>query len=196
MSNEKDQFERMDESLIPLVQNMTQFQKRYCEYRARGHKQADASKKAGSSASDRGALGRVGWNTEQVEGVKEYIDFLIKEFAQDACVSPTEIINKLRAVYDEAMMNGKYAEANKATELMGNMINVFDKHKGAGSARDGEKGSSNSSGPKNNVGAFIDPHDRTAKEKLRELTSLANAGNTQKDLVKKGKHHTTKKPKE
>lgn len=117
----------MPEALKTKLENLSTFAKRYAEYRAKGLRQPDAAEKAGSKAKDRGALGRVGWNTEQMDGVKEYILWLEHKRAKASVIDNTEIAEKLRAVYEAAMDNGKYADANKAAELLGNMIGSFNK---------------------------------------------------------------------
>jgi hypothetical protein len=148
----------------------TPLQKRYCEYRARGLKQADAATKAGSNASDRPGLTRVGWNIENtVDGAKEYITWLMETRAKQACVDDNEIIEKLRRVYDEAIDAGKFSEANKAAQLLGDMIGAFDSRRQQAATDNSNTLLENK--PKNNVGAFKDPDD-SILERARKIQHL------------------------
>lgn len=117
--------EKMPEELKTKLENLSPFSRRYAEYRAKGLKQADAAEKAGSNANGRGALGRVGWNTEQLDGVKEYILWLEHKRAKAAVIDDLELVDNFREVYRMAMADGKYSEANKALEHLGNMIGAF-----------------------------------------------------------------------
>jgi hypothetical protein len=163
--------EKMPDEIKRKLELFTNLQRRYCEYRARGLKMADAAVKAGSSASDRAGQTRVGWNIEnQVDGAKEYIKWLMDQRAKQACVDDNEIIEKLRRVYDEALDAGRFAEANKAAQLLGDMIGAFDsKGNGAVATDTSSKGEA----PKNNVGAFKDPDD-SVQDRARKIRSLLN----------------------
>jgi hypothetical protein len=114
----------MPPDLETTVSNMTPFQRKYCEYRANGHKQGTAAIKAGSE-SEGSAANRVGYQTENMAGSKEYILWLQQEKAKIACIDEVEIIQKLRAIYEKAMDIDKLSEANKAVELMGTTIGIF-----------------------------------------------------------------------
>jgi len=161
---------KMDATLKAHVENMSGFQRKYCEARSKGLKQADAVYKAGSNASSRANAGRIGYNTEQLDGVKEYISFLMEKRATLALVDSIEIVEKVRAVYDEAMEAGKFGEANKAAEMLGNMIGLFDKNKQQ-QTETSSSSSKNNKGPKNNINAFKDEDD-SPDEKIHKLRSL------------------------
>jgi hypothetical protein len=83
-----------------------------------------------------------------------------------------EIVSKLRAVYESAMLDGKYADANKALELLGNMIGAFALKNGQGTvSTDKQDGSK----IKNNVNAFkedLDPSEDELSDKMKRLRSL------------------------
>jgi hypothetical protein len=116
----------MPDELKARVLGMNVFQRKYCEYRAMGMVCADAAEKAGSTAKDRQARTRVGWNIEnQNDGAKEYILWLQEQRARAAMVDNNEVIDMLRNVYREAMSNNKFSEANKAAELLGATIGMF-----------------------------------------------------------------------
>jgi hypothetical protein len=162
--------EKLPDELRRKLELFTPMQRKYCEYRARGLKQADAAVKAGSSASDRSSQTRVGWNIENtVDGAKDYIAWLMDQRAKLALVDDNEIIEKLRRVYDEALSAGKFAEANKAAQLLGDMIGAFDAKRDSGKA--GATDNKKESGPKNDVSAFKDP-DASVDERARKIKSI------------------------
>lgn len=165
---------KVPDELRRKLEKLTPFARKYAEYRAKGLKQADAAKKAGSNASDRSSLSRVGWNTEQMDGVKDYILFLEERRATAAVVEDLEIIEKLRTAYDEAIANGKYSDAVKACELLGNMIGAFNAAKAKTSApiskADGNKEQADAATPKNNTGVFQqDMEDEPIKDRVARL---------------------------
>src|ERR1700761_36952 len=92
--------EKMPEALAGLVANFTPLQLRYADCRAKGLKQSDAAKKAGSKATDRGSLGRVGHQFEQLSGMKEYISFLYEKRARASVLDEIELVEKARAIWD------------------------------------------------------------------------------------------------
>jgi hypothetical protein len=112
-----------------IFDNMTTFQRTYCEYRSKGLSQAIAAEKAGSNGKDKNALTCVGYAIEQLDGAKEYISYLQMERAKVLPVDELEIIAKLREVYSECMRLEEYREANKALELMGTIIGLFGRNK-------------------------------------------------------------------
>lgn len=160
---------KMPEELKVKVESLTKFQKKYAEARARGIKQADAAIKAGSQANGRQALGRVGYNTEQTPGIKEYISFLEEVRARHAMVDSIEIVEKLRRVYDEAIDAGKFNDANKAAELLGSMIGLFTK--GQQGIKAGPNTSSSGGAIENNVDAFKEEGE-TTQERIKRMTNL------------------------
>lgn len=161
----------MPDELHALVDQMSPMQRRYAEYRARGLSQTDAAIKAGSKGQTREILGRVGYNMEyEIKGLKDYIAFLQKKTAEAAMLTSTEIIEKLREVYEQAMKDGKYSDANKALELMGNAIQLF-KQQGKGSSTPIQD-EVESRTTKNNVGAFKEEGSSTINETKRKLASL------------------------
>ena len=170
--------EKMPKELQAKLENLTPFCRRYAELRAKGLKQADAAKKAGSAAATRSSLGRVGYNTEQLDGVKEYILWLEYKRAKASVVDETEIVQKLRDVIDNAMMDGKYNDANKALELLGNMIGAFA-NKNATKDTALNEGSNLGMQTKNNTKAFKDDNEELETEdrvaKLQQMLQDAKA---------------------
>ncbi len=160
--------EKMPELLKTKLESLTPFARRYAEYRAKGLKQPDSAEKAGSQAEGRASLGRVGWNTEQLDGVKEYILWLEHKRARAAVIDDLEIVDKLREVVDMAMEAGKFADANKALEHLGNMIGAFA-YKNA-PKEEQEKGTRGKERPTNNVDAFTqDLHEAELDARVSKL---------------------------
>src|ERR1035437_10788315 len=120
----------LPEDLKVQLENFTPFQRTYAEYRAKGLKQSEAAHRAGSNASDKTARGRVGYQCEQLPGIKEYIFWLQQQRAKVAMIDQTEIIDKLRHVYDGAMLDCKYKDANTSVELLGKLIGLFVSNRG------------------------------------------------------------------
>lgn len=158
----------MPVDLAQKVANFTPLQKRYAECRSRGMKQADAAQKAGSKASDRAALGRVGYGFEQLEGMKEYISYLYEKRAASSVLDEIELIEKLRAVIETGMDNGNLNACNKAIELMGLMIGAFK-------TQPKETKVSNPQGKiKNNINVFKNDEEgsESSDDKLKAISSL------------------------
>lgn len=160
--------------LDSMVTNMSPFQRKYCEFRASGYKQGQAAIKAGSDAEGSSA-NRVGYQTENLPGSKEYILFLQKERAKVACVDEVEIIGKLRSIYEEAMGKGRFSEACKAVELMGTTIGIF------GSNMKGINKKELLEGQREVTNAFKEESEGTPTEdrikKLQDLMHKVNKGN-------------------
>ena len=185
--------DKMPELLQAKLEKLSPFTKRYAEFRAKGLKQSDASKKAGSNASTRKSLGRVGYNTEQQDGVKEYIAWLDYRRAKASVIDDLEIIDKLREVYDNALADGKYSDANKAVEHLANMSGLFEKNKADAkkSSKDNssfsnsENGTENNSSLKNDTSSFTDELEGLETEdrlkRLRVLSSVANKTKVKSD---------------
>lgn len=168
--------EKMPDALRNKLSNMTSFARKYAEYRAKGLKQADAAQKAGSVANGRQGLSKVGWNTEQQDGVKEYILWLEHKRAKASVIDNLELVQKLRDVYDEAMSAGKYNDANKAIELLGNMIGAFSKEKQKGIEKE-EYLPQEKKKIKNNTNVFLEETENEGiEERIKRLTSLTTKG--------------------
>lgn len=116
---------KLPDNLQVIVENMSPFQRKYCEYRAKGLKQGAAAAKAGSNSEDKANLSRIGHQVEQMPGYKDYILWLQQERAKVAMIDEIEIIDKLRSVYSESMNGNKFREALGSVELMGKLIGLF-----------------------------------------------------------------------
>ncbi len=109
-----------------LVSQFSPSQKLFCEFRARGLTLAAAAEKAGSTAK-KDNLRVQGHQWENLPGSKEYIEYPKQMQAQAALIDGVELIQKLRRVFDAAMAENAFKDANKAVELLGNMIGAFGK---------------------------------------------------------------------
>ena len=154
---------RMPDDLVAKLDKLSPLARKYCEFRAKGLSQADSAEKAGSKAKGRAALGRVGWNTEQQLGVKEYVLWLEHQRARASVIDDVEIAEKFRRVYDEAMLNNKFQDANKALEHLGNMVGAFANKGNTENQNNKDKQTKNTDkAAKNNTKAFtqdLDNHE-------------------------------------
>ena len=156
----------MPKELKTKISSLTTFQKAYAELRGRGLPRPDAALKAGSKATGRKALARMGYQLEtQNETVAAYIRWIVHARAKMALVDDNEVVFKLRQAYDHAMNDGKYSDAIKAAELLGKAAGTFETIK-----ETNKKNNENDvkAGPKNNVNAFKDG-DETQEEKVKKL---------------------------
>lgn len=117
----------MTDELQMKVDNLTPFQRAYCEHRAKGLSQSLSAAKAGSSAEDKYARGRIGYQIEQIDGAKEYIQFIKGKRAETAVIDDIEVINMFKEVYKAAFDAGKYKEANVSAQLIGLAIGLLGK---------------------------------------------------------------------
>ena len=166
---------KMADELKYKLEKLPSFAKRYSEFRARFENgkqmsQSEASRRAGSEGSTKAILGRVGYNTEQLDGVSEYILWLQQRDASSSIIDSTEVAEKFRRIYDDAVANGNLSAANKAAEMLGHMIGAFNK--------DNPKKTEllnqlNSNSTKNNTSAFKEESEGVEKDdKLAAMIKL------------------------
>lgn len=151
-----------------IISQLTPSQKLFCEYRSRGLTLAAAAKKAGSTAKEDN-LRVQGHQWENLPGAQDYIDYLKQLHAQASLIDAAEVITKLRKVFDEAMADGKWKDANKAAELLGLMIGAFGKNGAVGLVSEEVRDTS----IKENTSAFKEEdEDDTEDDKKRKLQAL------------------------
>lgn len=123
------------------IEQFTPMQRAYCEYRARGLSQSQAAKKAGSTCEDKGQLGSIGYQIEQIDGSKDYIDWIKQERISSSTVDETELIHMLRSVYKEAMATGGNAlkHANEAVKLIGEVAGILGRTSGTKATKEAEE---------------------------------------------------------
>ena len=169
----------LPEHLVHRVEALSNFQRTYCEFRAKGLTQAEAALRAGSDAKDAAARGSVGYSIERIDGAKEYIAFLTEQRAVASGLDSLEIINKLRDIYDLAITKGKYKEANTSVELMAKVIGLLG---GTGRASVGSS-KENTALTKNDTEAFkeeeLQPNE--TEDRIRELQLMIKQVNTGND---------------
>jgi phage terminase small subunit len=116
---------------------LTEFQRRFVEGYLETGCASEATRIAGSKAKN---TNQVGWNTLNNENVQTAIALGLNTMIQAAALNSTEIINNFRNVFMKAMDEGKYAEANKATENLGRILGLFkDTNASKGKQRIDEK---------------------------------------------------------
>jgi hypothetical protein len=171
MSYEFQRTEKMPDELRRLVEQLNPFQKKYCEYRSKGLSKADAAKSAGSKSKNRKSLSKIGYIIEREnEGAKDYIEWLISVRATTAMVDSIEIVEKMRRIYDDAILDGKYNDAVKAAYYLGEMIGIFDKNPLTNPKAVGENLRENKK-TKNDVDAFKEEGE-SPDERIQRLSHL------------------------
>lgn len=168
---------QMPEELQAKVTNFNAFQKAYCEYRAKGFSQAMSAERAGSGAEKQN-LARTGFQVETLDGAKEYISFLKSERASTSVLDALEVIKMIKKVYDAALREDKFKDANDSAKLLGMAIGIFD-HKNNGVS----KGKTDNTEVKNNTDAFREgeePDDNQTSQRINELHKLMKELNTNK----------------
>lgn len=117
----------LPDDLRKKVDQMTSFQKNYCQYRSKGLVMAICAQRAGSSSRDRGSLSRIGYQIEQLNGAKEYIEFLKGQRSTIASIDENDLMSLLKEVYERSMKDENYKEANKAAEIMAKCLGMLTK---------------------------------------------------------------------
>lgn len=148
-----------------LVANMLPFQKSYCEHRAAGHTQGEAAIRAGS-ISKADAANRVGYQTENMAGSKDYILWLEQERLKASTVDVPEIISMLRDVFRESMVCEAFKDSNRAAELMAQIAGLLGKNPLAISKKEAivaERESTN---------AFKGEEDSKSEDRLKEINKM------------------------
>ncbi len=119
----------------------------------RGHQWPAGTGGAGRARGHRAVAER---GEGQVPGVHR-IEHLQDERSLIGILDDIEIAGKLRDVYDKALLDKKYSDANKSIELMGTMIGLFGSNKKSVVP----ERTTTKSNIKNDVSAFQDEDDET-----------------------------------
>lgn len=120
--------EKIPDTLAVKVENLTAFQRAYCEYRAKGLGRSLAVEKAGSKSTDKVGRSRIGYQLEKVDGVREYIEWLAQQRAQVKTLDEVGVVDLIKRVYDDAMREGKYKEANTAVGMLAEIVGLIGKN--------------------------------------------------------------------
>lgn len=119
--------EDLPDDLKRRVCQLTSLQKNYCQYRAKGLVMSVCAQRAGSTSKDRGSLSRIGYQIEQMDGTKEYIEFLRGQRSTIASIDENDLMSLLKDVYENSMKDGNFREANKSAELMAKCLGMLTK---------------------------------------------------------------------
>lgn len=112
--------------LRELLKDMTAFQIRFVEQYIRTASPGMAAKLAGSTSA---RPEQIGYNLLQEEKIQKAIAIAMKKRIEAVGLDTIEVIQKLREIYDAAMLAGKYDAANKACELLMKQIDLAQANK-------------------------------------------------------------------
>ena len=182
VENTKERINEERREYLRILKACTPFEIRFAEaYLKNGGNATDAARTAGSKAN---ALNRVGWNTLNTERVQKLIALGLRRRLEAAALDSTEIIQKLRETYFEALENKDFKEANRACELLGQAHGLFrtapgkgDMGKPGGTQHDYRLSTSQSGGVQEKLKELLGK-DTTAltEEEKKELELEANEG--------------------
>src|SRR3990167_1977837 len=128
VENTRERINEERKEYLRILKSCTPFEIRFAEaYLKNGGNATDAARTAGSKAN---ALNRVGWNTLNTERVQKLIALGLRRRIEAAALDSTEIIQKIRENYLEALENKDFKEANRACELLGQAIGLFKLQRG------------------------------------------------------------------
>lgn len=103
---------------------LTTFEWRFVEAYAKCGNGTEAMIAAGSKAKRPAA---VATNTLAKPRVQKAVQMLQQKRIEVMALDQTEVLQKLRDVYTGAMQDRKYSDANKAAELLGQALGMFNK---------------------------------------------------------------------
>jgi hypothetical protein len=110
--------------LRELMKDMTAFQIRFIEAYIKTASPGMAAKMAGSQSA---RPEQIGYNLLQEDKIQKAIAIAMKKRIEAVGLDTIEVIQKLREIYDAAMLAGKYDAANKACELLTRQIELAQK---------------------------------------------------------------------
>lgn len=68
-----------------------------------------------------------GWQLLQREDIQEYLSELKKEYAEKSGVTKEWVMTRFKDISDTSFETADFGSANKATEMLGKIIGVFEK---------------------------------------------------------------------
>lgn len=119
--DERKEYEKLRE----ILGTLTSFQIRFVEQYIRTASAGKAARLAGSNSVTPEI---VGYKMLQNPNIQMAIAISMKKRIEAVGLDTVEVIQKIREVYDAAMSNGKFAEANKACELLQKEIERASKY--------------------------------------------------------------------
>lgn len=117
----------MTDIMTEQVYRMTNLQKNYCIFRARRFTQTQSASKAGSKATTKDSLARVGYQIEQMDGTKDYIEYLKTLRTTYTSIDEADVIKMMKDVYEQCVADSNLREANKAVELIAKSLGMMGK---------------------------------------------------------------------
>lgn len=183
VENQRERINEERKEYLRILKACTPFEIRFAEaYLKNGGNATDAARTAGSKAN---ALNRVGWNTLATERVQKLIALGLRRRLEAAALDSTEIIQKLRENYFEALENKDFKEANRACELLGQATGMFrlpkgDMGKQGGTVHNYQMSTSQSGGVQDKLKELLAKGDQTklTPEEIAELDREAKEGPT------------------
>lgn len=164
--------------LAEKVDRFTNLQRAYCRFRAKNFTMAVAAQKAGSAGKDTPSLSRVGYQIEQIDGAKDYIDYLKSIRSTISSIDEQDLMTMLKDVYDQSIHDGNFREANVAAKTMAQCLGMLSRDANV-AVRTTKEEQAKSYGIKENVNAFKeeDEEDNTdlsnqMNERLAKLQSM------------------------
>jgi len=118
----------LPDDLIKKVEYLSNFQRNYCYWRAKNLPMATSSQRAGSKAKTRDSLAKVGYQIEQIDGVKEFIAHLVSKRSTIASIDENDLLALLKDVYEQSMQDGNWREANKSAETMAKCLGMLTRN--------------------------------------------------------------------
>lgn len=111
-------------ALRELMKDMTAFQIRFVEAYIKTASPGKAAQLAGSQSS---RPEQIGYSLLQEDKIQKAVAIAMKKRIEAVGLDTIEVIQKLREIYDAAMLAGKYESANKACELLTKQIEMAQK---------------------------------------------------------------------
>jgi len=71
-----------------------------------------------------------GWQLLQREEIQNYLSELKQEYAEKSGINKEWVMNRLKDISDTSFETADFGSANKATEMLGKIIGVFEKDNG------------------------------------------------------------------
>lgn len=172
----------MPEELRMKVDGFTNLQRAYCRFRAKNFTMAASASKAGSAAKDSGSLSRVGYQIEQMDGTKDYIEYLKNIRVTSTSLDEEDLMTMLKDIYDQSLHDGNFREAHNAARTMAQCMGMLTREQnGAYKAVKKEEDTK----IKENVNAFKDEDEEDATNVSNQMNErLAKLQTMMKEINK------------
>ena len=173
----------MPEDLAAKVDNFTNLQRAYCRFRAKNLTMAASASKAGSKGKDSSSLSKVGYQIEQMDGTKDYIEHLKSIRTTSTSLDEQDMMTMLKDVYDQSIADGNFREANVAAKTMAQCMGMLTREANVAVKQSVNKDSLK---VKEDVDAFKDEDEEDATKVSNEMNDrLAKLQTMMKEINKK-----------